>query len=609
MKRVVITGTGIWSCLGTDLETVKDALYNGKSGIGLLPERLEYGYRSGLSGIVETPVITKQMLDRHTRAGMPEEAQYAYMASRQAFAQAQITDEYLRENEVGCIFGNDSTAKPVIESAKIMDEKHDSAMLGYGMIFQSMNSTVNMNLSTIFHLRGVNFTISAACASGSHSIGLGYMLIRQGLQEMVLCGGAQETNYYSMASFDALGAFSVRMDEPTKASRPFDKDRDGLIPSGGAAALVLEDYDHAVARGATILAEVVGYGFSSNGGGISEPSDNGSVIAMTRAMKDAGMELDDIDYINAHATSTPQGDMYEAMALDRMFRGQRALISSTKSMTGHECWMAGASEIVYSILMMQHNFVAPNINFENPDQYSEHLNLATKTVDMEVNTVLSNSFGFGGTNSALVISRNVECGMNNNLKEIYMKRMLMMAWMVMVAVVAANAKDDKVTLTAGDGKAIVKSEKTATLEFDYSNTIAEGKPLKEHLQTRGENFVKDWPELAKSARERFIERFNSKNKKGVQIVEGDKADLKMKITIEKLDFGNTGTAVVFGGFGSAGGAEITGKLVVTDAATGEQVATYDLHEIRSNGTYDFTEGKRLGTCYENVAKMIIKASK
>ena len=405
MKRVVITGTGIWSCLGTDLETVKDALYNGKSGIGLLPERLEYGYRSGLSGIVETPVITKQMLDRHTRAGMPEEAQYAYMASRQAFAQAQITDEYLRENEVGCIFGNDSTAKPVIESAKIMDEKHDSAMLGYGMIFQSMNSTVNMNLSTIFHLRGVNFTISAACASGSHSIGLGYMLIRQGLQEMVLCGGAQETNYYSMASFDALGAFSVRMDEPTKASRPFDKDRDGLIPSGGAAALVLEDYDHAVARGATILAEVVGYGFSSNGGGISEPSDNGSVIAMTRAMKDAGMELDDIDYINAHATSTPQGDMYEAMALDRMFRGQRALISSTKSMTGHECWMAGASEIVYSMLMMQHNFVAPNINFENPDQYSEHLNLATKTVDMEVNTVLSNSFGFGGTNSALVIER------------------------------------------------------------------------------------------------------------------------------------------------------------------------------------------------------------
>lgn len=404
-KRVVITGMGIWSCLGTNIETVKQSLYEGKSGIDLQPERLKYGYRSGLTGIVETPIITKQMLDRHTRAGMSEEAQYAYMASRQAFEQAYITDEYLRENEVGCIFGNDSSAKPVIESSRIMDEKHDSAMLGYGLVFQSMNSTVNMNLSTIFRLRGVNFTISAACASGSHSIGLGYMLIRQGLQEMVLCGGAQETNYYSMASFDALGAFSIRMNEPTKASRPFDKNRDGLIPSGGAAALVLEDYDHAVARGATILAEVVGYGFSSNGVGISEPSDNGSVIAMSRAMKDAGVDLDEIDYINAHATSTLQGDMYEAIALDRLFHGQRALISSTKSMTGHECWMSGASEIVYSIIMMQNNFVAPNINFENPDEYSEKINITAKTVETEVNTVLSNSFGFGGTNSALVIRK------------------------------------------------------------------------------------------------------------------------------------------------------------------------------------------------------------
>lgn len=402
-RRVVITGMGIWSCLGTDIETVKESLYYGKSGIGIQQERLEYGYRSGLTGIVESPVITKQMLDRHTRAGMSEEAQYAYMASRQAFEQAGIDNQYLLDNEVGCIFGNDSSAKPVIESSKIMDEKHDSAMLGYGLIFQSMNSTVNMNLSTIFHLRGVNFTISAACASGSHSIGLGYMLIKQGLQEMVLCGGAQETNYYSMASFDALGAFSVKMDEPTKASRPFDRDRDGLVPSGGAAALVLEDYDHAVRRGATILAEVIGYGFSSNGGGISEPNDDGSVTAMSRAMKDAGVGLDDIDYINAHATSTHQGDMYEAIALDRLFHGQRALISSTKSMTGHECWMAGASEVVYSIIMMKNNFVAPNINFENPDEYSEKINLTAKTVDMEVNTVLSNSFGFGGTNSALVI--------------------------------------------------------------------------------------------------------------------------------------------------------------------------------------------------------------
>ncbi len=404
-RRVVITGMGIWSCLGTDLETVKQSLYEGKSGIGMQPERLEYGYRSALTGIVEEPVITKKMLDRHTRAGMPEEARYAYMSSLQAFEQANISDEYLRENEIGCIFGNDSSAKPVIEASKIMDEKHDSAMLGYGLIFQSMNSTVNMNLSTIFHLRGVNFTISAACASGSHSIGLGYMLIKQGMQDVVLCGGAQETNFYSMASFDALGAFSVRMDEPTKASRPFDRDRDGLVPSGGAASLILEDYEHAKARGANILAEVVGYGFSSNGGGISQPSDEGSVVAMTRALDMSGVKAEDIDYINAHATSTHQGDMYEAMALNRMFGGKHALISSTKSMTGHECWMAGASEAVYSILMMQNDFVAPNINFEHPDEYSEKLNLAITTVETELNLVLSNSFGFGGTNSALVLKK------------------------------------------------------------------------------------------------------------------------------------------------------------------------------------------------------------
>ncbi|WP_455101538.1 beta-ketoacyl-[acyl-carrier-protein] synthase family protein [Prevotella denticola] len=404
-RRAVITGMGIWSCLGTDLDTVKESLYEGKSGIGLQKERLAYGYRSALTGIVEEPVITKKMLDRHTRAGMSEEARYAYMSSLQAFAQAGVTEDYLRENEVGCIFGNDSSAEPVIEASKIMDEKHDSAMLGYGLIFQSMNSTVNMNLSTIFHLRGVNFTVSSACASGSHSIGLAFMMIQQGLQDMVLCGGAQETNYYSMASFDALGAFSVRMDEPAKASRPFDRDRDGLIPSGGAASLVLEDYGHAKARGANILAEVVGYGFSSNGGGISQPSDEGCVIAMSRALDAAGMKADDIDYINAHATSTHQGDMYEAIALNRMFEGKHALISSTKGMTGHECWMAGASEAVYSTLMMQHGFVAPNINFEHPDEYSEKLNLATATVDTEVDTVLSNSFGFGGTNSALVIRK------------------------------------------------------------------------------------------------------------------------------------------------------------------------------------------------------------
>jgi len=405
MGRVVITGMGIWSCLGTGLDQVRDSLFSGKSGIGIDPARKDYGYRSLLTGIVEHPVL-KGLLDRRLRAGMSEEAEYAFMASREAFTNAGIDDDYLLANEVGVIFGNDSSAKPVIETNRIMEEYKDSAMVGSGLIFQSMNSTVNMNMSTVFHLRGVNFTLSAACASGSHAIGIGYMMIQQGLQDMVLCGGAQETNYLSMASFDALSAFSVRMDEPAKASRPFDRDRDGLVPSGGAAALVLEDYDHAVKRGATILAEVAGYGFSSNGsGGISQPNSDASFLAMSRAMKCAGVEPDDIDYINAHATSTPQGDMFEAVALARLFEGRKAWISSTKSMTGHECWMAGASEAVYCTLMLNNGFVAPNINFENPDEYSAKLKIAADTKQTELRTILSNSFGFGGTNSALVIKK------------------------------------------------------------------------------------------------------------------------------------------------------------------------------------------------------------
>ena len=406
MRRVVITGMGIWSCLGTNLEEVRHSLYHGISGIGVDQDRIDYGFRSGLTGIVKRPQL-KGLLDRRTRMGLSEEAEYAFMASKEAFQMAGIDDDYLLAHEVGVIFGNDSSAKAIVESANIMDEKHDSAMIGSGLIFQGMNSTVNMNMNTIFHLRGVNFSVSSACASGSHAIGLAYLLIKHGLQDVVLCGGAQEVNKYAMSSFDALNAFSVRMDEPTKASRPFDRDRDGLIPSGGAAGLVLEEYEHAMKRGATILAEVCGYGFSSNGGGISQPSDEGSVIAMTRAMSDAGVAPDDIDYINAHATSTHQGDMFEAMALSRLFSGKHALISSTKSMTGHECWMAGASEVVYSTLMMQHHFVAPNINFENPDEYSEPLNITAKTVETEIKTVLSNSFGFGGTNSALIL-KNIE---------------------------------------------------------------------------------------------------------------------------------------------------------------------------------------------------------
>ena len=404
MRRVVVTGMGIYSCIGKNIDDVAKSLYEGRSGIGVEVERTEYGYRSPLTGIVERPLL-KGVLDRRLRIGLAEEGEYAYMATLEAFKGANIDADYLENNEIGIFYGNDSSAKAVIEANNIAREKHDTSLIGSGAIFQSMNSTVTMNLSTIFKLRGVNMTISAACASGSHSIGLGYLFIKQGLQDVVLCGGAQETNLYSMGSFDALGAFSVRIAEPQKASRPFDKSRDGLVPSGGAASLILEEYEHAKARGANILAEVVGYGFSSNGLNISQPSAEGCITAINRALKDASMKADNIDYINAHATSTPQGDAAEAVALDTIFASHKTPISSTKSMTGHECWMAGASEIVYSILMMKNDFIAPNINFETPDEYSENLNIIPSTCSRKLDVILSNSFGFGGTNSALIIKK------------------------------------------------------------------------------------------------------------------------------------------------------------------------------------------------------------
>lgn len=221
---------------------------------------------------------------------------------------------------------------------------------------------------------------------------------------MVIAGGAQETNQYGMASFDGLGVFSTREDEPTKASRPFDKDRDGLVPSGGAATLIIESLESAERRGAKILGEIIGYGFSSNGGHISTPNVNGPALAMQRSLEQAKISAYEVDYINAHATSTPIGDSNEASAIFEIF-GDKTPVSSTKSMTGHECWMAGASEIVYSMLMMQHGFLAPNINLENPDEASAKINIIKEVQNKKIDVILSNSFGFGGTNSSIIVRK------------------------------------------------------------------------------------------------------------------------------------------------------------------------------------------------------------
>ncbi|SDM39179.1 beta-ketoacyl-[acyl-carrier-protein] synthase family protein [Kriegella aquimaris] len=404
MKRVVITGMGIYSCIGKNLKEVKTSLYEGKSGIVFDEQRKAFGYRSPLTGMVEAPDL-KALLTRRQRISMGEEAAFAYVATMEAIENAKLSQSFFDKNEVGIIYGNDSTAKSVIESIDIVREKKDTTLVGSGAIFKGMNSSITMNLSTIFKLRGINLTISAACASGSHAIGMAYHLVKSGMQDCIICGGAQEINHFAMASFDGLGVFATDIENPEKASRPFDRKRNGLVPSGGGATVIVESLESALERGAPILGEIVGYGFSSNGEHISTPNVEGPARAMTNALKDAGIEASSIDYVNAHATSTPVGDANEAKALYQVFGESAPYISSTKSMTGHECWMAGASEIIYSMIMMQDSFIAPNINLDEPDEDAAKLNLVKKTLNKKIDVFLSNSFGFGGTNSALIIKK------------------------------------------------------------------------------------------------------------------------------------------------------------------------------------------------------------
>jgi 3-oxoacyl-[acyl-carrier-protein] synthase-1 len=314
-----------------------------------------------------------------------------------------LYQDYIEANNVGILYGNDSSADAVVTSVDKMREKNDTTLCGSGAIFQSMNSTVTMNLACIFTLKGMNLTVSGACASGSHAIGLGTLLIRAGLQDCIVCGGAQEVNPFSIGSFDGISAFSTRESDPTKASRPFDRDRDGLVPGGGAATVIIESYESAVKRGAPILGEILSYGFSSNGDHISVPNVDGPARSLEMAIKLAGLNIKEIGYVNAHATSTPVGDRNEAKGIAQVFGDYKVEVTSTKGQTGHEMWMAGASEIIYSMLMMKNGFIAPNLNFENPDEDSAKLNISGDRVEKNFDVFLSNSFGFGGTNSTLIV--------------------------------------------------------------------------------------------------------------------------------------------------------------------------------------------------------------
>jgi 3-oxoacyl-[acyl-carrier-protein] synthase-1 len=329
--------------------------------------------------------------------------EYAVGAAIEAVRDSRLPEDALRDPNVGVIVGNDSCALPVVESVDSVRTEKTTRLIGSSSIIQVMNSNVTMNLCTLFGTRGASWTVSGACASGAHAIGQALLLIRAGLQHTVICGGAQEINWQSMCSFDALGAFAKDEGDPTTAVRPFAKSRRGLVPSGGAAMLVLERLDRAVARGAPIYGEVLSYAFSSDGDHLTVPSGDGAARAMRNALLGSQKSPSEIEYVNAHATSTPAGDLAEGRALLTVFGAKTPPVSSTKSMTGHECWMAGASEVVYSLLMMRDGFLAPNINLDELDPELAGLDVVTAARAVKPRLVMSNSFGFGGTNAALVL--------------------------------------------------------------------------------------------------------------------------------------------------------------------------------------------------------------
>lgn len=405
-NRVVITGMGVFSCLGNGIEEVTDSLKKGKSGIVYSQERKSLGYRSPLTGKLPE-VNIKDYLDRKSRLRFSEHGLYAYIAVMEALKMSDIDEEYMLNKEIGLIVGNDSSAKAIIDGVDTIREKKNTVLVGSGNVFQSMNSTISMNLAVNLGIKGISMTVSAACASSSHAIGIATMMIRSGMQERIICAGAQEVNVYSVGSFDGISAFSSKIDTPQEASRPFDKDRDGLVPSGGGAAIVVESLKSAKERGAHIIAEIKGYGISSGGEHLTIPSVEGPLTAMQRALNDAKIKASDLDYINAHATSTKVGDANEAKAISMLLGDSKSKchVSSTKSMTGHELWMAGTSEVIYSLIMMNNSFVAPNINLIEKCEEASELIISNEKIDKNIDYFLSNSFGFGGTNSALVISK------------------------------------------------------------------------------------------------------------------------------------------------------------------------------------------------------------
>ncbi len=401
----VITGLGIVSCLGIGCKAVGNALREGKSGICFLSERKALGFRSGLSGIIQGFEIPRS-LSRKMRKTLPEFGLWAWAALEEAAEKAGLgLEQFKGREDAGIVFGNDSSAATAVEQVDILRKEGISRNIGSGHIFRLLNSTISLNFATFLGLKGVSWTMSSACASGAMAIGQAAALIASGRQSCVICGGAQEISWESMCSFDALGAFSMREHEPQASSRPFDIARDGLVPSGGAAVLILESEDRARRRGACILGRVRGYGHAADGHHISVPSGDGIRRAMKQAMDQADVSPGSIDLILAHATSTQAGDLAEADAIRSLFpeNGTRPPVCAPKALTGHEFWMAGASQVVYGLIMAQGGFVAGHPNLEKLDERAAFLDIYKKTTPLSLRRFLCNASGFGGTNSSLVI--------------------------------------------------------------------------------------------------------------------------------------------------------------------------------------------------------------
>lgn len=405
MKRVVITGMGIVSNIGNDLLSVTDNLKAGKSGIIFNQTYADKGFKSQVSGSIDKDSLDTTQIDRKLKRFMSDASLYAYISALSALEQAGLTLEQIAHNpRVALVAGSGGASTADVMVA--VDNMREKGLRGVGAMSvpKTMGSTVSANLATGLKIQGISYSISSACATSTHCVGHAMELIQLGKADIVLAGGGEAEDWSQSCMFDAMGAMSTQYNSmATKASRPYDKDRDGFVIAGGGGMVIIESLDSAVARGATILAEIVGYGATSDGAEMVAPSGEGATRCMQIALTQAG--LDSVDYINTHGTSTPLGDTTELIAIENALGHKNYAISSTKSMTGHSLGAVGVQELIYCVLMLNNNFVAPNINIEHLDEKAQGFDIVRETRETKLNTILTNSFGFGGTNGCLIIKR------------------------------------------------------------------------------------------------------------------------------------------------------------------------------------------------------------